>query len=323
MITSAANKKVKNIAALLSRSRERKKQGVFVVEGIKMFSEAPIDRILEVYIEETLFQEVLVGKSDEEFVKKLNQITGCLREKNGKNSVVENIGNTVEFEVVRDDIFRKMSDTQTPQGILCVVKRMDETFEDLMKETQMKEYQETECQEKDKHQKDNQKKDYQEKDGQAERECAKGLYLILEDIQDPGNLGTMIRAGEGAGVSGIIMSDKTVDVYNPKTIRATMGSIYRVPFCYVSDLHRCIKDLQECDIKVYAAHLKGEEAYDLQNYCRSVAFLIGNEGNGLKDETAELADAYIKIPMLGKVESLNAAIAATLLVYEAARQRRN
>ena len=323
MITSASNKKVKNIAALLSRSRERKKQGVFVVEGIKMFTEAPIDRILEVYIEETLFQEILAGKSDEEFVKKLDQITGCLQKKDGKNCAVENNGISVGFEIVRDDIFRKMSDTQTPQGILCVVKRMDEMFEDLMKETQMKEYQETECQEKDKHQKDNQKKDYQEKDGQSERECAKGLYLILEDIQDPGNLGTMIRAGEGAGVSGIIMSDKTVDVYNPKTIRATMGSIYRVPFCYVSDLHRCIKDLQECDIKVYAAHLKGEEAYDLQNYCRSVAFLIGNEGNGLKDETAELADAYIKIPMLGKVESLNAAIAATLLVYEAARQRRN
>lgn len=323
MITSASNKKVKNIAALLSRSRERKKQGVFVVEGIKMFTEAPIDRILEVYIEETLFQEILAGKSDEEFVKKLDQITGCLQKKDGKNCAVENNGISVGFEIVRDDIFRKMSDTQTPQGILCVVKRMDETFEDLMKETQMKEYQETECQEKDKHQKDNQKKDYQEKDGQSERECAKGLYLILEDIQDPGNLGTMIRAGEGAGVSGIIMSDKTVDVYNPKTIRATMGSIYRVPFCYVSDLHRCIKDLQGRDIKVYAAHLQGKETYDLQDYCRSVAFLIGNEGNGLKDETAELADTYIKIPMLGKVESLNAAIAATLLVYEAARQRRN
>ena len=265
---------------------------------------------------------MLAGKADEEFVKKLDQITGCLPKKDEKNCVAKNNGMSVEFEVVRGDIFRKMSDTQTPQGILCVVKRMDETFEDLMKETQMKEYQETECQEKDKHQKDNQKKDYQEKDGQAERECAKGLYLILEDIQDPGNLGTMIRAGEGAGVSGIIMSDKTVDVYNPKTIRATMGSIYRVPFCYVSDLHRCIKDLQECDIQVFAAHLKGEESYDLQDYCRSVAFLIGNEGNGLKDETAELADTYIKIPMLGKVESLNAAIAATLLVYEAARQRR-
>ena len=322
MITSVANKKVKNIASLLSRSRERKKQGVFVVEGIKMFAEAPIDRILEIYIEETLFKEVLAGKADEEFVRKLDQITGCLPKKDEKNCVAKNNGMFVEFEVVRDDIFRKMSDTQTPQGILCVVKRMDKTFEDLMKETQMKEYQETECQEKDKHQKDNQKKDYQEKDGQAERECAKGLYLILEDIQDPGNLGTMIRAGEGAGVSGIIMSDKTVDVYNPKTIRATMGSIYRVPFCYVSDLHRCIKDLQECDIQVFAAHLKGEESYDLQDYCRSVAFLIGNEGNGLKDETAELADTYIKIPMLGKVESLNAAIAATLLVYEAARQRR-
>lgn len=290
MITSAANKKVKNIASLLSRSRERKKQGIFVVEGIKMFTEVPIDRLLEIYIEETLFKEVLAGKADEEFVKKLDQITGCLPKKDEKNCVAKDNGISVEFEIVRDDIFRKMSDTQTPQGILCVVKRMDEAFEDLIREAQRRE--------------------------------EPGLYLVLEDIQDPGNLGTMIRAGEGAGVSGIIMSDKTVDVYNPKTIRATMGSIYRVPFCYVSDLHRCIKDLQECDIQVFAAHLKGEESYDLQDYCRSVAFLIGNEGNGLKDETAELADTYIKIPMLGKVESLNAAIAATLLVYEAARQRR-
>ncbi len=290
MITSAANKKVKNIASLLSRSRERKKQGIFVVEGIKMFTEVPIDRLLEIYIEETLFKEVLAGKADEEFVKKLDQITGCLPKKDGKSCVAKDNGISVEFEIVRDDIFRKMSDTQTPQGILCVVKRMDEAFEDLIREAQRRE--------------------------------EPGLYLVLEDIQDPGNLGTMIRAGEGAGVSGIIMSDKTVDVYNPKTIRATMGSIYRVPFCYVSDLHRCIKDLQECDIQVFAAHLKGEESYDLQDYCRSVAFLIGNEGNGLKDETAELADTYIKIPMLGKVESLNAAIAATLLVYEAARQRR-
>lgn len=290
MITSAANKKVKNIASLLSRSRERKKQGIFVVEGIKMFTEVPIDRLLEIYIEETLFKEVLAGKADEEFVKKLDQITGCLPKKDGKRCVAKDNGISVEFEIVRDDIFRKMSDTQTPQGILCVVKRMDEAFEDLIREAQRRE--------------------------------EPGLYLVLEDIQDPGNLGTMIRAGEGAGVSGIIMSDKTVDVYNPKTIRATMGSIYRVPFCYVSDLHRCIKDLQECDIQVFAAHLKGEESYDLQDYCRSVAFLIGNEGNGLKDETAELADTYIKIPMLGKVESLNAAIAATLLVYEAARQRR-
>lgn len=290
MITSAANKKVKNIASLLSRSRERKKQGIFVVEGIKMFTEVPIDRLLEIYIEETLFKEVLAGKADEEFVKKLDQITGCLPKKDGKSCVAKDNGISVEFEIVRDDIFRKMSDTQTPQGILCVVKRMDEAFEDLIREAQRRE--------------------------------EPGLYLVLEDIQDPGNLGTMIRAGEGAGVSGIIMSDKTVDVYNPKTIRATMGSIYRVPFCYVSDLHRCIKDLQECDIQVFAAHLKGEESYDFQDYCRSVAFLIGNEGNGLKDETAELADTYIKIPMLGKVESLNAAIAATLLVYEAARQRR-
>ena len=145
---------------------------------------------------------------------------------------------------------------------------------------------------------------------------------MLEDIQDPGNLGTMIRAGEGAGIQGVIMSKGTVDVFNPKTIRATMGSIYRIPFYYAEDLHVCIEDMKRKGICVYAAHLKGEKSYDLADYTKPSAFLIGNEGNGLKDETAELATAYLKIPMLGQVESLNAAIAATLFAYEAARQRR-
>lgn len=178
-----------------------------------------------------------------------------------------------------------MSDTSTPQGILCVMKRKQYTPDDLL-------------------------------------QAANPLLMLLEDIQDPGNLGTILRTGEGAGIDGVIMSRDTADIYNPKTIRSTMGSIYRVPFLYVSSLSDMIAELKQKKITVYAAHLKGKQWYDQADYSGGSAFLIGNEGNGLKEETAALADSYIKIPMGGKVESLNAAMASGILMYEASRQRR-
>ena len=130
-----------------------------------------------------------------------------------------------------------------------------------------------------------------------------------------------------------------MDIFYPKTIRSAMGSIYRVPFVYTEDLSQAIKTMQKAGVRVYAAHLKGEHYYDEVDYCGSAAggnaadgsaadgsaaggnaFLIGNEGNGLKDETAGLADEYIKIPMEGRVESLNAAVATSILMYEHHRQ---
>ena len=148
------------------------------------------------------------------------------------------------------------------------------------------------------------------------------LLLILENLQDPGNLGTMMCTSEGAGVTGVLLSRGCVDIYNPKTIRSTMGSVYRVPFLYTDDLSRDMEKLHEKGITTYAAHLKGKGFYDEESYKGPTAFLIGNEGNGLRDEIADAADIYIRIPMCGQVESLNAAISATLLMYEANRQRR-
>ena len=118
------------------------------------------------------------------------------------------------------------------------------------------------------------------------------------------------------------MNKTTVDLFNPKTIRSTMGSIYRVPFFVAEDLEETMQELKEKGVKLYAAHLKGTMQYDEPDYTGATGFLIGNEGNGLSDEIANLADTYIKIPMEGKVESLNAAISASLLMYEANRQRR-
>lgn len=244
----------------MQKAKERRKDGIFVVEGPKMFEEAPADRIYKVYMTQSFWDKHREGS-----------IHGKLLE--------------TGYELVSEEVLAKMSDTQTPQGILCLVKWPQYQLEELL----------------------------------LRRD---GVFVVLEDLQDPGNLGTIIRTGEGAGIAGVIMTRETVDIFNPKTIRATMGSIYRVPFVYVQDIAETVAKLKTAGITVYAAHLKGEQYYDAFDYTGGSAFLIGNEGNGLKEQTANLADTYVKIPMAGQVESLNAAIATTLFMYEAARQRR-
>lgn len=264
MITSYSNKSVKEVIQLNQKAKVRSEQGIFVAEGVKMFAEAPAELILRVYIAQRAEAE-LHGT----YGAKLNKLS---------------------VETVADDVFDKMSDTKTPQGVLCLVRQFGYKLEELL----------------------------------TVRECKKEpLFILLEDLQDPGNLGTVFRTGEGAGVDGIIMSSQTVDIYNPKTIRSTMGSIYRVPFLYTDNLQETICELQKNGIRVYAAHLDGVKHYDEYDYCSGTAFLVGNEGNGLKAETAGCADERIRIPMEGRVESLNAAVASSILLYEAYRQRRN
>ena len=120
------------------------------------------------------------------------------------------------------------------------------------------------------------------------------------------------------------MSRDTVDLFNPKTVRATMSAIFRVPFLYTDDLTGEIRRLQEEDaVAVYAAHLRASRPYDEADCRKACAFLIGNEGNGLTDEAADAAAARVHIPMQGSIESLNAAMAAGILLFEASRQRRN
>lgn len=265
MITSTTNSRVKRLVALNQKSKARKEEDVFVVEGRKMFLEAPKSWIKEVYISEGFLNKCKKDEHDE-----INKAISKLK-----------------YEIVSDEVFKKISDTQTPQGILCVLKRPYYDWKTAI-------------------------------------DCAKlnnSLFVILEDLQDPGNLGTILRAGEGAGISGVIMTENTVDLFNPKVIRSTMGSIYRVPYYMVSECGQAIQLLKDKGVDVYAAHLEDSVDYYDKDYTKACAFLIGNEGNGLKKETADMATSYIKIPMQGQVESLNAAVATTILMYEAARQR--
>lgn len=279
MITSTSSSQVKHIVNLQKKSKLRKEEKQFVVEGIKMVSEAPKDRLVKVYISETF-------KADnEEFLEKMNY---------------EALGKDI-LEVVSDNVFIRMSDTQTPQGIMAVVKMSEITIEDMFG--------------KDMH--INSKND---NSGNSSNKM-QPLLLILENLQDPGNLGTIIRMAEGAGVTGIIMSSNTVDIYNPKTIRSTMGSLYRVPVIYVEDICKTVEECRQKGVRVYAAHLNGTDNYNVKDYTQPTAFMIGNEGNGLTDKLTDKADELVRIPMQGKVESLNAAIACTILTYEAVRQR--
>ena len=270
MISSTSNSKVKRLVALSQKAKLRKDEGVFIVEGARMFREAPQQWIREVYVSET-------------FMKKI--------EKEHDTDLME-ILNRAGYELLTDEVFQKVSDTQTPQGVLCVLS--------------MPHYELTE-----------------QMEAWLSDANSTPLIVLLENLQDPGNLGTILRAGEGAGVNGIIMTRQTADLFNPKVIRSTMGSIYRVPFFIVDELGETIRLLREKGVSVYAAHLDDSVDYDEPDYTKPTAFLIGNEGKGLKRETADLATQYIKIPMAGQVESLNAAVAATILMYEASRQKRN
>ncbi|PKM93347.1 MAG: 23S rRNA (guanosine(2251)-2'-O)-methyltransferase RlmB [Firmicutes bacterium HGW-Firmicutes-1] len=188
------------------------------------------------------------------------------------------------LELVTDKVLLHMSTLVTPQGILGVVRQRTTQLNGL-------------------------------------NLVNKPLLIALDNIQDPGNMGTIIRTADAINAQGVIISAGSVDIYNPKVVRATMGSIFRVPIIIEADLVDVLMQLSKRDIRLYAAHLKGDDYYYSMDYKESTCFLIGNEGNGLSEEVAALASSYIKIPILGQAESLNAAVAAGILMYEAVRQR--
>ena len=258
MITSTSNVQIKQITALLKKSKERKEQGAFVIEGRKMFEEICQEksRVIKAYFSDSYVKEQY----------KDGRLPG------------------VPYEIVADAVFDAMAETVTPQGVLAIVKIPEYSLEDMIENA--------------------------------------GPLVLLENLRDPGNLGTIIRTAEAAGVSGVILSKESVDIYNPKVIRSTMGAVYRVPFFYAEDFYGLLKELQNREVRLLAAHLKGTKTFDKADYSGKTGILIGNEANGLSGEAAELAEEKVLIPMAGNVESLNAAVAAALLMYEAFRKQK-
>ena len=263
MITSTGNARVKQLVTWQKKRKARDEEGVYIVEGIRMYREAPRAQVREVYVSEQFYSRY------------------------GEELGLSAWGR--QLEILSDHVFSHVSDTKTPQGILLVMEQRSCEICEML---------------------------------DLDAQGRKPLLMVLDNLQDPGNLGTILRAGEAAGVTGVIMSHDCVDIYNPKVIRSTMGSVFRVPFFYTDDLEQTVLDLKARGIRVFAAHLAGKNNYEQEDYTGNTAFLIGNEGNGLTEKLSNMADTWVKIPMEGKVESLNAAIAASILMFETARQRR-
>jgi len=188
------------------------------------------------------------------------------------------------FEEISKQVLASFSDMVTPQGVI-VLARMPE---------------------------------YKEEDILSHKDAN---LLFLEALRDPGNLGTIFRTAECAGITGIILSEGCVDIYNPKAVRATMGTLFRMPFVYTKDLTGSMEQAKKQGIRIFGAHLKGRQNCYQEDYQGKTAFIIGNEANGMSEQAAQAADILIKIPMAGAAESLNASIAAALLMYEAYRQK--
>ena len=250
MITSRSNPKLKSVRKLVDSAKERRERKLFVVEGKRLVQEAPVEWIEEIYLSERFYE---AGKMD----------LSLYQDK--------------KIEIVKDDIFRTLSATVHPQGVLAVVRQPEYLLKGLS--------------------------------GQGV--CT---ILLLDDIQDPGNLGTIFRTAEAAGVSGVILSSGCADIFNPKTIRSTMGSIYRLPFI-VDELVPAIENLKMDGFAVYGAALEEAVPFREVTYPPRRAIVIGNEGKGISTSVLNSVSERILIPMKGQVESLNAAVSCAVLLF--------
>lgn len=260
VIISSQNNIVKHVKSLHEKSK-RDQLGQFFVEGLRIVEDALLSGV---------FIEFVVISESANFKKEVQGLVEGLREKG-----------LLIYEV-SDKIFKEISDTETPQGILGVIKKPEFELEEVIR--------------------------------------SGDFYILLERIQDPGNMGTIIRTADAAGTSGIIVSNGCVDIYNPKVLRSTMGSIFHLPIVKVDNLEKAILDLNKTGFNVLAAHLNGQTWHFDQDMKNKTAVVIGNEANGISDNVAKECK-LIKIPMLGKSESLNASVSAAVIIYEYVRQK--
>ncbi len=260
-ITSLRNPIIKEIKGLY-RKRDRWENRLFLMEGIKIIDEAISNDINLKYI---IYNEKLLLTED------------------GQNFYNKNI-DFPRLIKVTDIVFKEISDTDNPQGVLAVGEFNFNSLENDM--------------------------DF------------KSSLLFLDGLQDPGNMGTIIRSCDAFKLDGIILGENCVDLYNPKVVRATMGSIFRVPIYYTKNNIDGLKKLKDNNFKLYATSLDGSVPnYDI-DYNEKYVIAIGNESRGVDNSILEIADSLIKIPMPGNAESLNAGVAASIIMYEAMKQRK-
>ena len=188
----------------------------------------------------------------------------------------------LEIEFVTEQVLEVMADTVTPQGVIAVCRQFPTSLKDIL--------------------------------GDGPR-----LIAILEEVRDPGNAGTIIRAADSAGADAVILTGRSVDLYNPKVVRATTGSLFHVPVAVMPELDAVLQRVRAEGLQVLAADIKGEDLLAARgSLAAPTAWLFGNEARGLTDEQLAMADRAITVPIYGKAESMNLATAASVCLYESA-----
>ena len=267
-ITSAQNPKVKELLALQEKSKERRKKGLFVVEGRRELLHC-IEAEFEPH---TLFicRDIL---SDKDFDK----ILGAIEE--------NFCGSTYPIVEISQQLYDKVAYRGGTEGIIAEMHCKELSLEGLkMKENP--------------------------------------LVVILESVEKPGNLGAVLRSADASGVDAVIVCDPLTDMYNPNLIRSSIGAIFTVPVATASS-EDTIEWLKANGIKIYTAQLQDSEWYYDTDMKGGTAIVMGTEATGLTNIWRKAADAHIKIPMLGRLDSLNVSVSAAILMYEAVRQRKD
>lgn len=257
-ITAKDNEKIKRYAKLASQKKARDEQGLFVIEGIKLFEEAVRSNV---EMEQIFLSEGFLPRWE------------CLQKPCPMPPAF----------LISEAVERKIAASPSPQGIYAVCKKLDKPL-NL---------------------------------GKIDNN---GKFIALWNLQDPGNVGTIFRAADAMRISGIIVSENCCDLYNLKTIRSAMGSLFRMPFV-IADMESFLRE-HEDTLHSYAA-VVDKDALPLPNanFSGGSVVVIGNEGNGLSPEQASCCQDRLTIPMPGSAESLNAAMAATIIIWEMAKSR--
>lgn len=250
-ISSKDNSLIKLVSALQTSSKSRRENGLFVLEGLRICDDAAINGIQ--------FDKLIVSQSALEKYK---------------TEIKEFCKNSKECYSVPDGLFKKISDTSSPQGVLAVAK-------------------------------------ISQKSPEIDKN---GRYIALENLSDPSNLGAISRTAEALGVTGIIMSDNTCDPYSPKVLRASMGTLLRMPLIIFKDF---AEDIKNSGLKSYSC-VVDSDAKDIKDvsFKNGSVVIIGNEANGITDAVKTVSNSLVTIRMSGKAESLNAAIAASIAMWE-------
>lgn len=269
VISSVQNERVKHVVALQQKSAERRRAGLFVVEGRR-----ELQHCLEAGLQ-------------------MDSVFWC-----PELLAEQPVCPVTPFEVTRQ-VYEKMAYRGSTEGLLAVVRSRQLTLSDLpLPQGGLA----SEC------------------DNNQANETP--LIVVLESVEKPGNLGAILRSADASGATAVIVCDPLTDLYNPNLIRSSVGAFFSVP-CVACSSEECIDFLKQHNVQILTAQLQDSSLYYDVDMRRATAIVMGTESTGLTQQWREAADAHIRIPMLGRIDSLNVSVSAAILLFEAVRQRRS